>query len=131
MISSLASPAPKALAVSLPFCALGAGLRPHHQPLLPSSCTQETARAQGRSESPWAKVNADGALTLEPHGGPSKPSSVSGTLLEEAKDGEEAAAAASAAAAWAAADLMAAVVAASSLGAGALLLARMAGAASR
>ena len=44
---------------------------------------------------------------------------------------EEAAAAASAAAAWAAADLMAAVIAASSLGAGALLLARMAGAASR
>ena len=98
---------------------------------LPSSCTQETAREQGRSESPWAKVDVDGTWTLEPHGGPSKPSSVSGTLLEEAKDGEDAAAAASAAAAWAAADLMAAVIAASSLGAGALLLARMAGAASR
>ena len=77
-------------------------------------------------------MDVDGTWTLEPHGGPSKPSSViSGTLLEEAKDGEEAAAAASAAAAWAAADLMAAVIAASSLGAGALLLARMAGAASR
>ena len=76
-------------------------------------------------------MDVDGTWTLEPHGGPSKPSSViSGTLLEEAKDGE-AAAAASAAAAWAAADLMAAVIAASSLGAGALLLARMAGAASR
>ena len=77
-------------------------------------------------------MDVDGTWTLEPHGGPSKPSSVSGTLLEEAKDGEDAAAAASAAAAWAAAaDLMAAVIAASSLGAGALLLARMAGAASR
>ena len=76
-------------------------------------------------------MDVDGTWTLEPHGGPPKPSSVSGTLLEEAKDGEEAAAAASAAAAWAAADLMAAVIAASSLGAGALLLARMAGAASR
>ena len=131
-LAPLASPAPKALAVSLPFCALGAGLRPHHQPLLPSSCTQETARAQGRSESPWAKVNADGALTLEPHGGPSKPSSVRDTSLEEEREEkEEAAAAASAAAAWAAADFMAAVIAASSLGAGALLLARMAGAASR
>ena len=71
-------------------------------------------------------MDVDGTWTLEPHGGPSKPSSVSGTLLEEAKDGEDAAAAA-----WAAADLMAAVIAASSLGAGALLLARMAGAASR
>ena len=73
-------------------------------------------------------MDVDGtSWTLEPHGGPSKPSSViSGTLLEEAKDGEDAAAAA-----WAAADLMAAVIAASSLGAGALLLARMAGAASR
>lgn len=76
-------------------------------------------------------MDVDGRWTLEPHGGPSKPSLVSGTLLDETKDGEEAAAAASAAAAWAAADLMAAVIAASSLGAGVLLLARMAGAASQ
>ena len=98
---------------------------------LPSFCTQETAREQGRSESPWARVDADGALTLEPHGEPSKPSSVRDEKEEEEEEEEEAAAAASAAAAWAAADLMAAVIAASSLGAGALLLARMAGAASR
>ena len=121
--------APKALAVA-------ALRRPWRGPsapspaTLPSFCTQETAREQGRSESPWARVDADGALTLEPHGEPSKPSSVRDENEEEEEE-EEAAAAASAAAAWAAADLMAAVIAASSLGAGALLLARMAGAASR
>ncbi len=104
--------------------------------LLEAGAAAEETAAEGRSESPfgspWAKVDRDGALTLESPGPASVSSdqspSVRGTSLEEEMEVMEEEAAA---AAWAAADLMAALIAASSLGAGALLLARMAGAASR
>ena len=87
------------------------------------------AGEQGRVESPWVIVNADGSFTLEPHGAPS---SVQGTsLVEEEKDAASNKSSRQATSALRVADFVAAVIAASSLGAGALLLARMAAAASR